>query len=247
MSSKIIFVLLLIGLVACAPVSSPTPSIPTPAAIWRVQVDPEVDYLKPLFNLCAQQNPEVGILLVEDPSGDHTTVDLAFRWGTPENIQGYAVILGKDPLAFIVHPINPLVSLSKEDLRNIYQNNLREWKQLDSVASFPEQIEVWRYLPERAIQKMFESLLDIPELHNPFAMLSPDPEAMRQAVSQNPAAVGFLPAHWLDASVKSFSLRDVPPESLNQPILVVSAHEPDKLQQEWLLCIQDVLERTTPQ
>lgn len=244
MYSKMIVGMLFILLVSCTPAPKPAQPVPTPAFIWRVQVDPEVGYLQPVFNLCAQQNPEVGILLVDKPSTSTVPLDFYFRWGTPESSQGYAAILSSDPLAVIVHPSNPHESLSRDDLRSIYQNSLTDWNSLNPTLSFSGQIEVWHYPPEQPIQRIFEQLLDIPLLRNPFAMLAPDPETMRQAISQNPNAIGFLPARWLDAYVKPLTLSDMPAEALDQPVLVISSNEPDSLQQSWLLCIQDVLERT---
>ncbi|MEJ5203617.1 MAG: substrate-binding domain-containing protein [Anaerolineales bacterium] len=246
MSSKIILPILLVVLVACTPAFTPKPSAPTLASIWRVQVDAELDYLSPLFNLCAQQNPAIGIVLVDEGTSSSTAVvDFFFRWGDHKIIQGHAAVLGKDSLAVIVHPDNPINGLTIEDLRSIYQNNIRKWSELDASVTFLGQIEVWRYLPEQAIQQDFETLLETPALRNPFAMLAPDPEAMRQAVSQNPTAIGFLPARWLDVSVKPLTLNNVTEEALSQPILVTYNGELDALQQSWLLCIQDVLERTT--
>ncbi len=206
-----------------------------------------MDYLRPVLNLCAQQNSEIGILLVDRSSTNIVPVDFYFRWGTSENIQGYAAILSSDHLAIIVHPSNPHEGLSRDDLRSIYQNSLTNWNSLNPALSFSGQIEVWHYPSEQPIQRIFEQLLDIPLLHNPFAMLAPDPETMRQAISKNPNAIGFLPARWLDTRVKPLTFSDMPAEALDQPVLVVSSNEPDSLQQSWLLCIQDVLERTKPE
>jgi len=246
MLPKIILAMLLVVLAACTPASTPSSSAPTPTFIWYVQVDAEVDHLRPLFNLCAQQNPAIGIVLVNESYADTRTVDFFFHWGVsePETAQEYDAVLSTDHLTIIVHPNNPVSSLTVEDLRSIYQNSIREWNELDTSAGFLEQIEVWRYLPERAIQQDFETLLETPALRNPFAMLAPDPDAMRQAVSEKPAAIGFLPARWLDASVKPLIIKNVTEEVLSQPILVTYSGEPDTLKQNWLLCIQDVLERT---
>lgn len=247
MYSRIIVGALFTLLVSCTPAPNPAQPVSTPAFIWHVQIEPEVDYLRPVFNLCAQQNPEIGILLVDRLSTSTVPADFYFRWGAPENIQGYAVVLGSDHLAIIVHPSNPHKGLARDDLRSIYQNVLTDWNDLDPALSFSGQIEVWRYQPEQSIQRIFEQLLNTPLLRNPFAMLAPDPEAMRQAVSQNPDAIGFLPARWLNTSVKPLMLSDVTAEALSQPVLAISSSEPDSLQQSWLHCVQDILERTKPE
>jgi hypothetical protein len=52
--------------------------------------------------------------------------------------------------------------------------------------------------------------------------LAPDPGAMLEAISEDPAAIGFIPRRWLEEIVSSVTITDVEDEELRQPILALS-------------------------
>jgi len=40
------------------------------------------------------------------------------------------------------------------------------------------------------------------------AVVAADPQALLEAIRFNPAAIGILPEHWLDKTIKSINIRD---------------------------------------
>jgi hypothetical protein len=79
--------------------------------------------------------------------------------------------------------------------------------------------------------------------HNPFAWIAPDAEAVRQAVAENPSAMGFIPTQWLNESVKSISLEGLEETTLTQPILAITPQQPEPQLTSFLQCLQSEIEK----
>jgi hypothetical protein len=75
----------------------------------------------------------------------------------------------------------------------------------------------------------------------PAALLAPGPADVRAAVAKERYSVGYLPAHWLDASVKAVTIEPAEPGLLLRPVLVFAPREPQGAQRAWLACVQDAI------
>jgi hypothetical protein len=58
-------------------------------------------------------------------------------------------------------------------------------------------------------------------------------------VAADPNAIGFLPAHWLDSSVRAVTIDGL--SSAAQPILALTTSTPKGTTRSWLLCLQSTI------
>jgi hypothetical protein len=61
---------------------------------------------------------------------------------------------------------------------------------------------------------------------------------MREALTEDPQAIGFLPGLWLDESVQMITIEDLDLASFQVPILGITPSSPDDGLRDWLLCLQ---------
>lgn len=233
--------LLVLLLAACRPVA--TTPYPT-SVLWSVQYTPTLAWMGADLNACTQQLPGVALAVHELPASalDAKNADFSLLWGPPATTPGYTAVLGQDHLVFIVHPSNPAKGLSVDKLQAVYSGVQRTWDALIPQGSAsPGEINVWEYPQGQDVQAVFEDLLGRSSEPEAFVSLAPYPAAMLQAVSEDPAAIGYIPARWLDSSVHALTLSGVAPSELGRPIVVLNPAEPQGRQREWLLCLQDRL------
>ncbi len=106
------------------------------------------------------------------------------------------------------------------------------------------EIQPWVDLSSADPQAIFEAgLLNGQKASTRVAYTAPGPAAMREAVAGSPAAIGFLPHRWLDATVKALPVSGLDPAALRRPILAWSQAEPQGMPRTWLLCLQDALSK----
>jgi phosphate transport system substrate-binding protein len=95
-----------------------------------------------------------------------------------------------DAFVFIVHPSNPVTSLTIEQIRNIYTGKITNWNEVGGNAS---PIEPYVRNPDSGSQEVMESLvmkgLDISEF--PVSEVSFSMGRVFEAVSQTPDAIGY--------------------------------------------------------
>jgi hypothetical protein len=71
--------------------------------------------------------------------------------------------------------------------------------------------------------------------------IAPDAKAMEEVLRLNPAAIGFLPAHWVNGSLKSIEITDLNVEQLKYPILASITSLPVQSYEKFLTCIQKTI------
>ncbi len=222
-----------------------SPPLPTvdPLKPIIAQLTPELNWLRPILAACSSE--AAYSLRIEEASAMNIDLPenaLAFQWGgeMPAGLQGFE--LGQDRLAVIVHPENPLAALTLAQLQRVYSGEITQWNELDPAAS-ADSITLWVNSPDDQTLAVFLTNLLHQAKVDAEAYLAPHPEEMRTAVSRDPDGIGFLPARWLDTSVKEIILNDLG-QGLTVPIVALSAQAPDSQQQLWLDCIQRTLAET---
>jgi hypothetical protein len=223
---------------ACQPALLPVPR-PTPATL-AVQSTPALLPLKSDYRACVEELENTGLVLLETPAAsiDLNKAGLALRWGASGPLPERAFVIGQEELVIITHPHNSLKGITLPDLQAIYTGAQRAWPQTQP----PVEIRPWVYLSEDDIQGVFEAVvLNDQSPSARVVSLAPDPAAMREAVAGDPAAIGFLPRRWLDETVKALSIEGLEANQLRQPVLAVSRSEPQGLEKNWLLCLQERL------
>ena len=211
--------------------------------IWQIQLTPALKWLEPGLNLCTNRQVSLGLATFERPAaelGNHTA-DITLRWGAPDHLTGYAVVLAYDELVLAVNAHNPIQSLSQKDVRAIYSGKVNDWNSFSQSASFDQPIQPWSYADGEETQQVFINAL-VQDYQNSAAVgFAPAPEAMRQVLAANAGAVGSIPQHWLDQSIRKVNLTDATASLLRVPILAITSSEPTAQQKLWLECLQSTL------
>lgn len=239
---SIVFLLLILGLAlgGCQPAAEPEP-LPTANTV-TVQITPALRWMAPLLNDCARRAGQ-GIVLDERPTRDINPgqAALALRWGAPPSLPAFAAEIGSDRLALAAHPSNPLNRLTREALTEIYAAAGAGWDSLDGAqeSGLSGEIHNWGYASGEDIQQLIDSLTLAQPARTEAVYLAPDPLALRQSVAADPAALGFVPAQLLDASLKELQIDSLDDTALTQPILALAASEPQGALRQFLGCVQE--------
>jgi hypothetical protein len=232
-------VLILAACQTSAPIETP---IVTPE-IWQVQLTPALQWIEPGLNLCANHQNRIGLATFERPAselGNHPA-DITLQWGAPEHLTGYAVVLAYDELVLAVNTRNPIQSLSQKDVQAIYSGKVKNWQSFNQSASFDQKIQTWSYPDGEETQQIFKVVL-VKDLQSITAAgIAPAPDAMQQVLAANPGAIGYIPQHWLNQSIRKISLTDGPTNLLRVPILAITGRPLNSQQKLWLACLQSTL------
>jgi phosphate transport system substrate-binding protein len=119
-----------------------------------------------------------------------------------------SVVVARDGIALVVHPTNPLSDLSRRQVERIYAGAVRSWSSLGG-----RELRITAITREEGsgTRAAFESLV---MSKNPIAastLVQDSTGAVRQMVSSDPAAIGYLSIGLVDRSVKALRLDGVAP------------------------------------
>jgi hypothetical protein len=239
---RLLFPVLVIFLISCSTPELRSPD-PTPEPIQVIFSS----VLKPWaenISACASNNPLVAIYYNPSLSFDTNLItnSITLELGEPVQMENnsYLTQIGREQIEVIVNQDNNLSELSTSDLRSIFSGKLTRW---DSDSGQP--IQVWVFPVEESIRKYFDRAVLQSHLLSSDAMLAPDPDAMLQAVSNDPNAIGYLPGSIISTSdlsvgskVKIIQIEETLQSELNQPVISITPNEPVGLMRELLVCLQ---------
>ena len=219
-------------LAACA---APTP--PPPITVRVAATDLTAPLLSDLMAAYAGANPRVTLsptvvplsTLNSDLAAGRADLALVAR----PDAKLFATPLGYVSLAIVVNPANALASLSAAQAPTIFAGRVTDWAQVG--GSIGEIQVVGREEASDAARAFGVSALS-GTLPTPNALVAPSWEAMREAVSQNPNAIGYLPLPELDATVKRVETRDL--ASLRVLMAAVATGEPSGPARDFLAWAQ---------
>lgn len=232
---------------ACQPEFN-TATLPAPQ-VWRVQVSPAVRWLGPIFNQCVKSLPGTVLLYDEKPASalDPSKADFTISL-QPAAGAAYTAILGRSKLVFVVNPANPVTRLSRADLMAIFNGKVSAWADLaktdcpDCAASPLKAVQPYVYADGNEVALIFEGLFLPVTLKLVNGILAPNPQAVLQAVAADLQAIGYLPTAWVDSTVKTVKISDLPDEGLRFPLVLSAAAEPQGARLSWLLCVQAAIQ-----
>jgi hypothetical protein len=98
------------------------------------------------------------------------------------------------------------------------------------------------YQSETRLRKATVELLPAGFHFASTALIAPGARQVRDSLSADPNAVGFLPRKWLDTSVKEILLTDISENAPQIPILAYTANNFDETLADWLICVQNRIE-----
>jgi hypothetical protein len=254
MKAKVFTTILLTLLVAllaagCQPGVESTPDItPTPhvtPVVWHVSYPASLAWIHTTFNPCTNALDTPTSLVVHGsispPQDINAGSMITFTWGEPAEVTGYAAVISQDTMVIVVHPENPVESITLSELRDIYSGTTRDWKEVADSGDFTGEILPLRYSDGLDMQRNFSAVLGTDRMTG-LAWLVPDPVALIQAIDENPLGVGFLPSHWVQDSIRPVALVGIEEDKITFPILAQTPSTPSQSQNEWLVCVQDLLQ-----
>jgi hypothetical protein len=191
------------------------------------------------------------IILEEKPAKEmgKTGADVSLRWGDTQINPTLRIFrLGSDRLVFAAHKENPLKELTSNQASLLSKGGIPSWGEIldqfcpecTAADVFRDQsLEPWQYSPAEDISL---EIIRIPSLNTSAAMnriwVAPNAPGMAEAIASNTAAVGWLPARWLNENLKELAITDTNPDELVIPVLAMTPTEPSPLISEWLICLQ---------
>jgi phosphate transport system substrate-binding protein len=149
--------------------------------------------------------------------------------------------VARDGLAIVVNPANTLTGLTKEQVQRIYSGEITNWKQ---VGGLDTAITVITREEGSGTRGAFEELVmgKDKKISN-SALVQDSTGAVRQMVSSNPSAIGYISLGLVDKSVKAVQLDAVDPTDANidagkyplvRPFLFVTKGEPSGPAREFI-------------
>ena len=152
----------------------------------------------------------------------------------------WSVEIAKDGLAIIVHPSNPVEDLTLEQVRAIYAAAVGDWGELGGRAA---EIHVITREEGSGTRSAFEDLVMAKEPITPRAIVQDSNGAVRQLISNDPNAIGFISLGLVDETVKALALDGVSASWENvmndsyvlyRPFLFLTADEPTGLAKQFI-------------
>ncbi|MEG2172730.1 MAG: phosphate ABC transporter substrate-binding protein [Desulfovibrionaceae bacterium] len=123
-----------------------------------------------------------------------------------KNVNPVRTAVAVDALVPVVHPSNPLTTLTAEQLRDIYKGIITNWKDLGG-ADAP--IVVISRDTSSGTYETWEEMIMNKQKVAPSALLQASNGAVVQAVSKNKNAVGYIGFGYLNKSLKKLNVNNI--------------------------------------
>jgi phosphate transport system substrate-binding protein len=138
--------------------------------------------------------------------------------------------IGSLTLRVVVHPTNPLTALTTAQVRALFTGQA-DWA---SVSGPQSALGPVSREPASAAVQQFNTRVLLGAAPSPTTLVAPSWEAMRAAVAQDAGALGYLPARWVDGSVRPLAL------GVDLRVLIVAAApaEPTGVARDLLVWLQ---------
>jgi hypothetical protein len=216
------FMILLTG---CQP--APSEALPEVETL-QVQITPAARPVIPAVQACGSLLADVD-LRIEERFADQSDAGFLIRLGEPAGGSGYLSQIAGEEVVVILNPDNPATSLSVDQIRGLFSGQIPSWADLGGASAT---VAAHAYFQGDEVQQAFvqEVLAGIP-LHSSTTLV-PDPDAMRAAVSADPAAIGLLPSAWEIEGDNSILV------GIRLPVLIESGQLLEGSAAELAVCLQ---------
>jgi phosphate transport system substrate-binding protein len=182
-----------------------------------------IPVMKAVAKEIAAVNPKLRIAIAGGGSGvgikkvGEGLVDIgnAGRKPTDEEIARYGLKLHKwaiDGIAVVVHPSNPVQSMSREQVRAVFAGKIRNWKELGGPDA---PIDLYTRDKASGTRKVFwKKILDKGPISSSADFVDSN-GAMKRAVANDPQAIGFMSAGFVDGAVRGVAIDGAAPSREN--------------------------------
>ena len=198
--------------------------------ITRVSISPTLHWIAPLMNICAREQGNFQLVVMENPAPSLLESDLAIQFEPDKMEEGQGIVIGSDKIIAITNPSNPVKALSQSEVTAILQGNDTKWP--DS-----SQINVYIYLPGSEINIIISDSLGFSGGYTSGAKIAFQPENVLNNVGRDPAAFGFIPVEMVDESVKMVEIEGNEKSGFTREIVTIYGSELTVTQNSWLACL----------
>lgn len=157
-----------------------------------------------------------------------------------EKTQLNSYTLGEDGIVVAVNNANNVTSLTKEQVRDIFSGKITNWKQ---VGGQDVQVHVIVREAGSGTMDAFKNLVMGTTKVREDAIVQSSTEAVKQAVKQDPGAIGFVSMAHMSSDVKALKIGGVSPSDetvsngsyeLQRPFLLLFKGQPTGVAKEFL-------------
>lgn len=236
------FTIVSVLLAACSAPLSQTPELERP--IITVQISPSVTHLLDKLNSCAEKQGTLHLSVHTFPTQEMKSIDydLTIRPGLKNTSDQFVSVLGYEEIILITHPDNPLVSISEEDLKQVFIGEFASWQEIQgasTVTNFDHPVSVFSYSPNNELhQWLIQDLLQIEQSQLRFQFVGSQEKLLEQ-VHNTPGALGYILKSQLDNQVNTISLNPEHNLNLTLPILSITNQDPQNDLLSLILCLQE--------
>ncbi len=172
------------------------------------------------------KHPDVSVTVSESGSGNgaksliNGVCDIAdmsrfmknkeFAAAVEKGIMPVAHVVAMDGIAIIVHPSNPIKSLTVQQVRDIYMGKIKNWKELGGPNV--EIVMISRDTNSGTYETFEKLVMSKKKIHEKSEYVGSN-GAIRQRVQSTKAAMGYVGLGFVDRSVKALEIDGVMPEA----------------------------------
>ena len=139
-------------------------------------------------------------------------IGMSSRSLTPEEKDLYSVPIAKDAIAVIVHPKNPVQDLSLVQIRQIFSRKIKNWSE---VGGFPRPIILVTREEGSGTREAFQKMVMEKEEISLEALVQDSNGAIRQVVSSDPNAIGYISLGLVNEKVRALRISGIEPNLKN--------------------------------
>jgi len=236
-------VILVFSLVACQP-QEPTPTALPSLDVVDLQITPSLAHWLPEVAACAEDTPNFGIITDIRPAInlDISQTDLILRLGQRQEDDTFVAVMGSEVLVILAGKAVPLTNLSLESLQAIYKGNIQNWNQVPEASqagiSLDQPIQTLTFPQGHEVEKIFlANLLKMESLPGDRLVHS-TPEYFATLLEDRPYALAYTLMSLAPSGYPPLMITGIDRESLEIPVLAVTASEPQGNLRQLLLCLQ---------
>jgi len=243
-----------LALMAIAPQPTDTgAAVNVDSGAYQVAYNPNLEWLIPAMNNCQSQIADFQISYEQAASltAASGSYDVYLSYGSNNVVGASLYQLGSDQLTIAVNAARGMQGITTALIDDVFSGRASTWGDAyqtcpvcftSDLSANQDPITVWMLPEDSVFWESFRSAY----LNSPvssFAKIAPNARILRQMLAADPAAIGLLPAGWMDSTVYSLVLPPEDDANLTLPILAAAHSQPDASLSEWLACVQ----RTLPQ
>ena len=139
-------------------------------------------------------------------------IGMSSRSLLPKETNLHTFIIAKDAIAVIVNPKNPVHDLSMDQVRDVFSGKVRKWSEL---GGFPRPIVLVNREEGSGTRESFQKFVMEKEEISLDSLVQNTNGAIRQVVSNDPNAIGYLSLGLVNDQVKALKISGVEPDLTN--------------------------------